>query len=218
MDIREFIARRVAKEFKDGDVINVGIGIPLMSTRFISPDITVHVHSENGIIRMGESPELLGLPIDPDITDAGGNPKTILPGGSFFDSLLSFALIRGGHLDTTVLGALQVDEEGNLANWIIPGKLVPGIGGAMDLAVGSNRVIVAMEHTAKGNPKILKQCTLPLTARKKVNLIITEMGVFEITSEGMTLTEISSEVTVKDIQECTEANFSVSPNLKIMEV
>lgn len=218
MDIREFIARRVAKEFKDGDVINLGFGIPLLVANFIPPDITVHLHAENGMVRMGPTPQDAGVPVDPDVTDAGGNPRVILPGGCFFDSLMSFSLIRGGHLDATVLGALQVDAEGSIANWMIPGKLVPGIGGAMDLVVGAKRVIVAMEHTAKGNPKILNKCNLPLTAKGRVSLIVTEMGVMEVTSRGLVLKEIAPNVTLEDIKKATEAEFSVSEDLKVMEV
>ncbi len=218
MDMRELIAYRVAKEFKDGDVINLGFGIPLLVANFIPSDITVHLHAENGMVRMGTTPQNAGVPVDPDVTDAGGNPRVILPGGSFFDSLMSFSIIRGGHLDATVLGALQVDAEGSIANWMIPGKLVPGIGGAMDLVMGAKRVIVAMEHTAKGSPKILNRCTLPLTAKGRVSLIVTEMGVFEVTKEGLLLKEIAPDKTVEDVRKDTEADFKVSDELKVMEV
>ena len=171
--------------------------------------------SENGFVGMGPAPKEGNE--DPDIVNAGGLPVTVLKGAAYFDSATSFGIIRGGHVDATVLGALQVDEVGNLANWMIPGKLVPGMGGAMDLVVGAKKVILAMEHTAKGRPKILKECTLPLTARKEVNLIVTEMGVFDITPGGMFLREIAPDVTVEQIREATEADFIVSEHLKVME-
>lgn len=215
MDIRERIAKRVAKEFKDGDIVNLGIGLPTLVANYIKDDIEVIFQSENGFVKMGPAPseEL----VDPDIVNAGGLPVTILPGAAYFDSATSFGIIRGGHVDATVLGALQVDEVGNLANWMIPGKMVPGMGGAMDLVVGAKKVILAMEHTAKGRPKILRECTLPLTAKKEVNLIVTEMGVFDITPGGMILREIAQDTTVEQIREVTEADFIVADPLKIME-
>ena len=154
----------------------------------------------------------------PNLVNAGGQPVTILPGGAFFDSAYSFALIRGGHVAATVLGALQVDEEGNLANWMVPGKTIPGMGGAMDLVVGARKVIVAMEHTAKGEIKIVKKCNLPLTALKEVDLIVTEMGVIEVTPEGLVLKEIAPDTTVEEIQKVTEPKLIIDPDLKVMEI
>ncbi len=211
--IREIIATRVAKEFKDGDVVNLGIGLPTEVAGFIPNDVHVMLESENGIIGMGGAPS---ESVDNKITNAGGGPATLLEGGAFFDSFTSFSIIRGGHVDATVLGALQVDEKGNLANWMVPGKMVPGMGGAMDLVVGAKKVIVAMEHTAKGSIKILKECNLPLTAASQVNLIVTEKGVMEVTKDGLLLTEISPYSSVEDIQAFTEAKLIVSENLKVM--
>ena len=197
-ELQAFIARRVAKELKDGDVVNLGIGLPTLVANYVPEGVEVVFQSENGFVGLGAAPE--PGEEDDDLVNAGGAHVTILPGGAFFDSSISFALIRGGHVDITVLGALEVDQEGNLANWKIPGKMVPGMGGAMDLVVGAKKVIVAMEHTARGNPKILKKCNLPLTAKGQVDMIITEMGVFEFTDEGLILTEINPEFTVEDIE------------------
>lgn len=213
---RELIVKRVAKELKDGDVVNLGIGMPTLVANYIPEDMDVTFQSENGFLGLGPAPE--EGKEDKHLVNAGGQPVTIKPGGMFFDSATSFAIIRGGHVDVTVLGALQVDEEGNLANWMIPGKMVPGMGGAMDLVVGAKRVIVAMEHTAKGAHKILKKCQLPLTAAKQVNTIITEMGVIEVTSEGLVLTEIAEGYTVEEVQAATEAKLIISKELKKMEV
>jgi len=212
--IKEVIAKRVAKEFKDGDVVNLGIGLPTMVANYIPNDIDVILQSENGFIGLGPAPE--AGQEDPNIVNAGAQPVTIKEGGAFFNSAESFEIIRGGHVDATVLGALQVDEKGNLANWMIPGKMVPGMGGAMDLVVGAKRVIVAMEHTAKGNHKILKKCTLPLTAANEVDLIITEMGVMEVASEGVVLKEINPEFTIEDVKNATEAELIIDTNLKLM--
>ena len=212
--IKEVIAKRVAKEFKDGDVVNLGIGLPTMVANYIPDDINVILQSENGFIGVGPAPE--AGEEDPNIVNAGAQPVTIKKGGAFFNSAESFEIIRGGHVDATVLGALQVDEKGNLANWMIPGKMVPGMGGAMDLVVGAKRVIVAMEHTAKGNHKILKKCTLPLTAANEVDLIITEMGVMEVASEGVVLKEINPEFTIEDVKNATEAELIIDTNLKLM--
>lgn len=216
MNPRELIARRVAKEMKDGYVVNLGIGIPTMVTNYIPEDIEVTLQSENGFLGMGPAP--LEGQEDKDLVNAGGMPITVKPGAAFFDSAFSFMLIRGGHVDVTVLGALQVDEKGNLANWMIPGKMVPGMGGAMDLVVGAKKVIVAMEHTSKGNPKILKGCTLPLTAKGEVDMIVTEMGVIERTDKGLVLAEIAEGVSVEDVINATEANLIISDSLKTMEV
>ncbi len=216
MDKKELIARRVAKEINNGDVVNLGIGLPTMVANYIGDDKQVFLQSENGFIGLGPAPA--EGQEDMDIVNAGGQPVTILPGGVFFDSATSFMIIRGGHVDMTVLGALQVDEKGNLANWMIPGKMVPGMGGAMDLVVGAKKVIVAMEHTVKGNPKIFKECNLPLTAAGQVNLIITEMGVMEVRPEGLVLVEINPEYTVDQVKEATEATLIVSDDLKNMEI
>ena len=212
--IREVIAKRAAKELHDGDVVNLGIGIPTMIPNYLPEGVTVTLQSENGAMGMGPTPA--DGEEDKNLINAGGGHITLLPGGSTFDSATSFAIIRGGHVNVSFLGALQVDENGDLANWIIPGKMAPGMGGAMDLVVGAKKVILTMEHTQKGAPKILKKCTLPLTAAGQVNMIITEMGVMEIKPEGIVLTEIHPEFTVEDVQAATEATLIISPNLKSM--
>lgn len=212
--IREVIAKRAAKELHDGDVVNLGIGIPTMIPNYLPEGVIVTLQSENGAMGMGPTPA--AGEEDKNLINAGGGYITLLPGGSTFDSATSFAIIRGGHVNVSFLGALQVDENGDLANWIIPGKMAPGMGGAMDLVVGAKKVILTMEHTQKGAPKILKKCTLPLTASGQVNMIITEMGVMEITPEGIVLTEIHPEFTVEDVQAATEATLIISPNLKSM--
>lgn len=200
----EWLVKRVAQEFKTGDVVNLGIGIPTKVANALPEDIKIILQSENGYMGVGPKPEV-GKE-DPDTVNAGGQYATILPGGCSFDSAMSFAIIRGGHVDATVLGALQVDEAGNLASWMIPGKMVPGMGGAMDLVVGARRVIVAMEHTAKnGGVKVLKKCTLPLTAAKQVNLIVTDMGVIDVTPRGLVLKELAPGLTFEEVQACTEA-------------
>ena len=211
-EIRTFIARRAAQELHDGDVVNLGIGLPTLIPNYLPEGVNVILQSENGMIGMGPTPEE-GTE-DRWMINAGGGYITAVPGAATFDSATSFGIIRGGHVDVSVLGAMQVDEQGDLANWMIPGKKTPGMGGAMDLLVGAKKVILAMEHTAKGNPKILKKCTLPLTAKGQVNMIITEMGVMEITPEGIVLTEINPEFTVADVQAATEATLIISPNLK----
>lgn len=203
--IREIIARRVAKEFHDGDTITLGIGLPTEVANYIPASVHVLLQSENGIIGVGPKADTTNA--DSRISNAGGTLVTIKEGGAYFDSLLSFGMIRGGHISATVLGALQVDAAGNLANWMIPGKFVPGMGGAMDLVVGARKVIVAMEHTAKGTPKILKKCTLPLTAAGEVDLIITEKGVIEVTPAGLVLREISPYSSKEDIINSTEADL-----------
>jgi acetate CoA/acetoacetate CoA-transferase beta subunit len=209
--IQSFIAQRVAKELQDGNVCNLGIGLPTLVANYVPKDKVVWFQSENGFVGLGPTPEEGHA--DPYITNAGGKPVTIKEGGIFFDSATSFGIIRGGHVDLTVLGALQVDEEGNIANYMIPGKMVPGMGGAMDLISGSRKVIVAMEHTAKGDKKILKKCTLPLTAAHEVNLIITEMGVIEVTPQGLVLKEINPEFTVEQVQEVTEPTLIIADPL-----
>lgn len=214
---RELIAKRIAKEFKDGDIVNLGIGMPTLVGNFVPDDVEIILQSENGFVGLGPAPA--PGEEDPDLTNAGGQPVTIKPGGAFFDSAMSFLIIRGGHVDATVLGALEVDEKGNLANWMIPGKMVPGMGGAMDLVTGAKKVIIAMEHTAKdGSPKILKECTLPLTGREVVDLIVTDMGVMEVTDKGIVLKEIAPGLTVEDVQKATEAQLIIDENLKEMEV
>lgn len=210
--IKEVIARRVALELNDGDVVNLGIGLPTLVANYIPNGVDITFQSENGFVGLGPSPK--PGEENKDITNAGSVPVTILPGGAFFDSSMSFTIIRGGHVDATVLGALQVDAEGSLANWKIPGKMVPGMGGAMDLVVGAKKVIVAMAHTQKGEHKILEKCSLPLTAYKQVNLIITEMAVFEVTNEGLLLKELGPGVSAQDVISATGAKIIVSDNLK----
>ncbi len=213
-EIKPFIAKRVAKELHDGDVVNLGIGLPTMVPDFLDPSISITLQSENGFIGLAAVDE--SNPEKDYIVNAGGQPAGIAKDGMFFDSATSFQIIRGGHVDATVLGSLQVAENGDIANWIIPGKMVPGMGGAMDLVVGAKKVIVAMEHTQKGNPKILKECTLPLTAQGQVNMIITEMGVMEVTDKGLVLTEYNPEFTVEEIQAATEAQLIIADDLKDM--
>lgn len=214
--IKEVIAKRVALELKDGDVVNLGIGIPTLVPRYLKEDVHVILETENGMLGMGPAPA--EGEEDPTLTDAGGGYITALPGASSFDSATSFGLIRGGHVNVSILGALQVDEKGDLANWMIPGKKTPGMGGAMDLLVGAGRVILAMEHTAKGNPKIMKKCTLPLTAAGQVDLIVTEMGVIEVTDRGLVLREIHPEFTVEQVRAATDAELIISDDLKPMAV
>jgi 3-oxoacid CoA-transferase, B subunit len=213
MDPRVKIATRVAKELNNGDVVNLGIGVPTMVANYIPEGYRIYLQSENGIIGMGGAPA--EGEANPNIVNAGGAPVTVVPGAAFFDSSMSFTVIRGGHVDLTVLGALQVDETGSLASHIIPGKMVPGMGGAMDLVTGSKKVIIAMTHAAKGNePKIFKKINLPYTAVNKVNMIITELAVIKVTDKGLVLTEIAEETTVEEVQSLTEATLTVCPNLK----
>ena len=207
------IAKRAAKELNDGDVVNLGIGLPTLVANNLPEGISIILQSENGIMGMGEKKD----ETDPNIVNAGAQPVSILPGGQFFDSATSFALIRGGHVDATILGALQVDEHGNLSNWIIPGKMVPGMGGAMDLVTGAKKVIVAMLHTQKGAPKILKECTLPYTALHCVDMIITEMGVMRVTEKGIVLDEIHPDYSVEDVQNATGCDLIISEHLSPMQ-
>ena len=215
-EMREVIAKRAAKELHDGDVVNLGIGIPTLIPNYLPEGVTVTLQTENGAMGMGPTPE--EGKEDKNLINAGGGAITLLPGACTFDSATSFAIIRGGHVNVSFLGALQVDEKGNLANWIIPGKMAPGMGGAMDLVVGAKRVILTMEHTQKGAPKILKECTLPLTAAGQVNMIITEMGVMDITPDGIVLRELHPEFTVEQVQAATEAKLIIAPDLKPMDV
>jgi len=208
MDSREIIARRAAYFFEDGDVVNLGIGMPTTVAGYVPKGVDIFLQSENGVIGIGPAPE--PGKEDKDVIDAGGKWATVLPGAVCFDSAFSFALIRGGHLDATVLGALEVDQEGNLANWIVPGKIVPGMGGAMDLATGAKKVIITMEHCTKdGEPKILKKCTLPLTAVGSVTHVVTELCVLEKIPEGLMLKELAPGVTVEDVLAKTEASLVV---------
>lgn len=214
-DIKHFVAARAARELKDGDVVNLGIGLPTFIPGHLPKDVTITFQSENGIVGTDPQPDPASLePLY--VTDAGGRPAMVACGGSYVDSATSFGLIRGGHVDATLLGALEVDREGNLANWIIPGKMVPGMGGAMDLVVGAKTVIVVMEHTAKGKPKIFDQCRLPLTAVKCVKMIITEMGVIKITDEGPVLQEINPEFTVDEVQAATATTLIIPDTLRPM--
>ncbi len=212
--IREVIARRCAKELKDGFVVNLGIGLPTLIPNYLPEGVKVVLQSENGLLGLGPTPE--EGKENKYLVNAGGGYISVLPGGSIFDSSTSFGIIRGGHVDVTILGAMQVDEQGNLANWILPGGKTIGMGGAMDLLVGAKEVILAMEHTAKGKPKILKRCTLPLTAPHEVDMIVTEMGVMKITPDGIVLSEINPEFTVDQVQQNTEATLIISSDLKPM--
>jgi acetate CoA/acetoacetate CoA-transferase beta subunit len=214
MDPQTIIAKRIAHELRDGMLVNLGIGIPTLVANFVPPDIHVFFQSENGLIGTGAPPEE-GMH-HRLLTDAGGKPVTALPGAATFDSAMSFGLIRGGHLDMTVLGALQVDEKGLLANWMIPGKMVPGMGGAMDLVSGAKRVIVAMQHTAKGKPKIMKQCTLPLTSVRPVDLVVTELAVIGFPGGRATLMETAPGVTAAQVLEATEAKLAVPERVPTM--
>lgn len=213
-DIKEIIAKRVAKELRDGDVVNLGIGLPTMVANFVPDGVHIVLQSENGIMGMGLAAE--SGQEDADVVNAGAQYVTVNPGAMFFDSATSFGIIRGGHVDATILGALEVDKEGNLANWIVPGKMVPGMGGAMDLVVGAKKVIVAMQHTQKGKHKILDKCTLPFTAVHVVDLIITEMGVMEIVPDGIMLKEINPQFTIEEVQQSTGTQLIISPDLSPM--
>lgn len=213
--IRETIAKRCALELKDGDVVNLGIGLPTAIPNYLPEGVNVILQSENGLLGMGPTPAVGEE--DPYLTNAGGGYITVTPGACAFDSATSFGIIRGGHVNCTFLGAMQVDEQGNLANWMIPGKKTTGMGGAMDLLVGAKLVVLAMEHTAKGTPKILKECTLPLTAKGQVNLIVTEMGVIEVTSDGLVLRELNPLFTIEEVQNATEATLIIPEHIIPMQ-
>jgi acetate CoA/acetoacetate CoA-transferase beta subunit len=211
MDAQSLIARRIAQELRDGMLVNLGIGIPTLVANFVPKEMHVFFQSENGLIGTGPVADP-GMAL-PWLTDAGGKPVTALPGASTFDSAMSFGLIRGGHLDLTVLGGLQVDQNGRLANWMVPGKMVPGMGGAMDLVAGAKRVIVAMQHTAKGRPKIVRECSLPLTSDRPVDLVVTELAVIGFPDGRATLLETAEGVTVEEVVAATEAELAISPEL-----
>ena len=216
MDAQTIIAKRIAQELRPGMLINLGIGIPTLVANYVPQGVNVFFQSENGLIGTGPIPEE-GM-AHPTLTDAGGRPVTALPGACTFDSAISFGLIRGGHVDMTVLGGLQVDVEGRLANWMIPGKMVPGMGGAMDLVTGAKRVVVAMQHTAKGKPKIVKQCSLPLTSTRPIDLLVTELAVIAFSGNRATLVETAPGVTVQDVVTNTEATLNVPEHVRQMSV
>ena len=216
MDDKTLIAKRVALELKDGSLVNLGIGLPTTVPNHLAPGVEVYFQSENGIIGMAPVPGQ-GME-EPSLTDAGGGYVGAIPGAASIDSCMSFGLIRGGHLDLTVLGGLEVDELGHLANWMVPGKMVPGMGGAMDLVTGAKRVIVAMTHSVKGKSKILKRCTLPLTSLRRVSLVVTELAVIEPTEEGLVLREVAPGVTKEQVIAATEATLIVPDHVPEMPV
>ncbi len=216
MNAKELIARRIAMEFNDGNVVNLGIGLPTLVANYVPDNVHITLQSENGFLGLTainpENPQK-------NVVNAGGQPCGIQPDGAFFDSAFSFALIRGGHVDVCVLGGLEVDQDANLANWMVPGKMVPGMGGAMDLVTGAKKVIIGMEHCAKsGNSKILKKCTLPLTARKKVKMIVTELAVFSFVDNKLVLQEHAPGVSLETIKARTEAEFIIAPDFKEMAI
>jgi acetate CoA/acetoacetate CoA-transferase beta subunit len=216
MDPQTLIARRVARELLPGNLVNLGIGIPTLVANYVPPELKVFFQSENGLIGTGPIPEQ-GM-AHPLLTDAGGRPISALPGASTFDSSMSFGLIRGGHVDVTVLGGLQVDAEGRLANWMIPGKMVPGMGGAMDLVSGARRVIVAMQHAAKGKSKIVRRCGLPLTSGRPVDLVVTDMAVMGFENGRIKLLETAPGVSVAEVMAVTEAELSVPDHVPQMKI
>ena len=214
MEAQTVIARRIALELKDGMLVNLGIGIPTMVANYVPQGMHVYFQSENGLI--GTGPIADGAMVQARLTDAGGRPVTAIPGACTFDSAISFGLIRGGHVDMTVLGGLQVDAQGLLANWMIPGKMVPGMGGAMDLVTGAKRVVVAMQHTAKGKAKIVERCALPLTSARPVDLVVTELAVIEQRDGRLLLLETAPGVSVEQVLAATEAKLEVAPEVRTM--
>ena len=216
MEAKDIIARRVAREVKPEMLVNLGIGLPSLVANFLPKDVHVFFQAENGVIGLGPRPPE-GME-DPDLTDAGGGFVTAMPGAASIDSAMSFGIIRGGHLDMTVLGGLEVDEDGHLANWMVPGRMVPGMGGAMDLVTGARRVIVAMQHTARGRPKIVPKCTLPLTSTRRITLIVTDLAVIEPTEDGLLLRERAPAVSVEDIKNATTARLIVPAEVPEMDL
>ena len=215
-DAQTVIAKRIALELRDGMLVNLGIGIPTLVANYVPPSMHIFFQSENGLIGTGPIPE--EAMAQPRLTDAGGRPVSAIPGACTFDSAMSFGLIRGGHVDMTVLGGLQVDEQGRLANWMIPGKMVPGMGGAMDLVSGAKRVVIAMQHTAKGKPKIVKRCTLPLTSVRAVDLVVTELAVISFAHGRPTLVETAPGVSVQQVLAATEAELVVPAQVPQMQI